>query len=363
MEARALLSTVSARAADISAARHAPFGRPIVTQLPTAPKIDVSTVPANGDVNPYGVVFVPPGFRAGGPLRPGDILVSNFNAQSNLQGTGTTIVRVTPSGTQSLFFQGQTGLGLTTALGILKSGFIIVGNMPTTDGTSNTVQPGSLIVIDRFGNQVANLSDPRFVNGPWDMAVNDRGTRPQIFVSNVLNGTVVRFDLRETNHGRGLALVSATQIASGYTHRSDPEALELGPTGLAFNASRNVLYVASTADNAIYAIPNAGTTRRDRGTGRIIFSDPTHLHGPLGLVLAPNGDLLAANGDAVNPDPTQPSEIVEFNPHGRFIGQFSLDPTTEGAPFGIAVQRFGRRVGFAAVNDLNNTVEAWLVRR
>src|ERR1700688_5290239 len=49
----------------------------------------VSTVPGNGDVNPYGVAFVPPGFPAGGTIRPGDILVSNFNSSANLQGTGT----------------------------------------------------------------------------------------------------------------------------------------------------------------------------------------------------------------------------------------------------------------------------------
>src|SRR5215471_5173764 len=49
----------------------------------------VSTVPPNGDVNPYGVAFVPQGFQSGsGPLRAGDILVSNFNNSKNLQGTG-----------------------------------------------------------------------------------------------------------------------------------------------------------------------------------------------------------------------------------------------------------------------------------
>ena len=56
----------------------------------------VSTVPANGDVNPYGVAFVPPGFPTGGTINPGDILISNFNSSANLQGTGTTIVDVPP---------------------------------------------------------------------------------------------------------------------------------------------------------------------------------------------------------------------------------------------------------------------------
>ena len=56
-----------------------------------SPVVTVSTVPPNGDVNPYGVAFVPLGFPTGGALAPGDVLVSNFNNNQNLQGTGTTI--------------------------------------------------------------------------------------------------------------------------------------------------------------------------------------------------------------------------------------------------------------------------------
>ena len=49
-----------------------------------------STVPKNGDVNPYGVAVVP---ASTGSLVAGDVLVSNFNNHRNLQGTGTTIVQ------------------------------------------------------------------------------------------------------------------------------------------------------------------------------------------------------------------------------------------------------------------------------
>jgi hypothetical protein len=49
----------------------------------------------------------------------------------------------------------------------------------------------------------------------------------------------------------------------------------------------------------------------------------------------PNGDLITANGDAVNGDPTQPSEIVEFTKNGEFVGQFNVDAGQEGA-FGMA---------------------------
>ncbi|MGA2226803.1 MAG: hypothetical protein ABSH41_20390 [Syntrophobacteraceae bacterium] len=64
----------------------------IIPNLPATPTHSITTVPPNGDVNPYGVAFVPWGFPSGGPLQPGDILVSNFNNFNNLQGTGTTIV-------------------------------------------------------------------------------------------------------------------------------------------------------------------------------------------------------------------------------------------------------------------------------
>lgn len=81
-------------------------------QILPFPTATVSTIPSNGDVNPYGVAFVPKGFRGDGMLAPGDILVSNFNNAQNIQGTGTTIVKIAPSGQQSLFFQGTRTFGL-----------------------------------------------------------------------------------------------------------------------------------------------------------------------------------------------------------------------------------------------------------
>src|SRR5262245_14808892 len=139
------------------------------TRFPILPPVPLasSTIPANGDLNPYGLAFVPAHFRSnGGALSTGDLLVSNFNNSSNAQGTGTTIVKVSPNGTTSLFFQGQTGLGLTTALGVLKKGFVLVGNVPTTDGTCPTVHPGSILVLDADGVLVQTLSDPKMLNGP-----------------------------------------------------------------------------------------------------------------------------------------------------------------------------------------------------
>ena len=340
---------------------------PIVPNLPQAAFQTVSTIPSNGDLNPYGVAFVPQGFPSGGALHPGDILVSNFNSSANNQnGTGTTIVDIAPDGRESLFYQGPSTtdqIGLDTALGILNSGFVIVGNVPATyksDGSIATVGQGSLRILDRTGKVVGTISDPALLDGPWDLTINDQGDHAQVFVSNVLSGTVTRIDLTIPAGGNPM-VISETQIASGYAHQIVQAELAIGPTGLAYDPGRDILYVASTGDNEIFAIPDAKDRTSDTGMGRLVYSDPAHLHGPLGLVLAPNGDLIAANGDGVNPDPKQPSELVEFTPGGHFVGQFSIDSSPDG-PFGLAVSDVGGILRLAAVDDDLNTLDVWTFR-
>jgi hypothetical protein len=359
LETRELLSTAVAPHAEVSVASQKQHTPPIIAQLPTAPVQITSTVPANGDVNPYGVAFVPRGFPKGGVLNPGDVLVSNFNNSNNLQGTGTTIVRITPNGGTSVFYQGPPGVGLSTALGILKEGFVIVGSVPSTDGTSATAQPGSLLVLNRNGQLVANFTSNTLLNGPWDLTINDQGDRAQIFVSNVLSGTVSRINVKFSAHG-GFKVLSAIQIASGYTHHGDPVGFEVGPTGLYYDAGADTLYVASTGDNAIFAVRHAGTAHNDQGTGKVIYRDNAHLRGPLGLTLALDGNLITANSDLVNPDPNQTSELVEFTKRGKFVGQFSLNPNPGGA-FGVASGLIGAHHRFAAVNDVTNSVQVWQV--
>jgi hypothetical protein len=321
-----------------------------------SPVRTVSTVPANGDVNPYGVAFVPKTFETGsGPLKHGDILVSNFNNSSNLQGTGTTIVRVPASGKPSLFFQGKTGLGLSTALGTLQYGFVVVGNAPTTDGTSATAKPGSLLVIDNQGKRIQTIAND-WIQYPWDMALVDHGDRAIAFVTNALNGTVSRLDFKVSSSG--LTLMSAKTIASGYVHRGDPVALFVAPTGLVYDAKPDRLYVASTGDNAVFAIPDAANTETDNGKGSIVYQDDAHLHGALGLAEAPNGHLLVSNNDAVNSGPGRPSEIVEFTKEGSFVKELSVDPA-QGGSFGMAVSSTSDQAIFAAVDDNAATLIIW----
>jgi sugar lactone lactonase YvrE len=180
----------------------------------------------------------------------------------------------------------------------------------------------------------------------------------QLFVSNALSGTVTRVDL-DVPAGGTPVVESETKIASGYAHMTGPNGLIVGPAGLAFDARRDVLYVASTGDNEIFAVPDAARTHTSHGKGQVVINDSAHLHGPVGLLLAPDGGLIVSNGDAVNPDPNHPNELVEFNREGEFIGQFQLDSGAGGAASGIALTVVNGEVRFAAVDGNTNTLDLW----
>jgi hypothetical protein len=327
---------------------------------PGNPIISADTT-ITGDSNPYGVAFVPDGFPADGLLAPGDLVVSNFNGPSGFQGTGSSILRVTQAGAVSVFFQGPPppapGIGFSTALGVLKSGFVIAGAVPTTDGTCHTVTAGELMIFDRNSNIVATLTDSDLLDGPWDLTIRDRGDHAQVFVSNVLNGTVTRINLLIPSGGNPV-VESETRIASGYKTDCSDAAVVVGPTGLALDHDGDSLFVASTDDNAIFVVRDAVNRKSDGGTGRLVYRDDTHLHGPLALALAPNGHLITANGDAVNEDDSHVSYYVEFTKNGRFVSWFQIDPVI-GSAFGLAVKESDDHVLFAAVDDNTSMLEEW----
>ena len=325
----------------------------------------VSTVPTNGDVNPYGVAVVP---RSTGKLTKGNILVSNFNNSANLQGTGTTIVQISPNGKFSLFAQINASklngacpgcVGLTTALVVLQRGWVIVGSLPTTDGTSATAQAGCLIVLNSWGN-VAETFAGSHINGPWEMTAFDEGDQAALFVTNVLNGTVaangkvvnrgtvLRLDLDVPTQGDGKPTrESTTVIGSGFSQRTDTMALVIGPTGVGL--SGNTLYVADSLNNRIAAIPNALTRHTTAFAGRDVTSNGM-LNDPLGLTIAPNGHILTANGND--------GFLVETTPSGTQVAQQLVDssgsPPGGGCLFGLAVVPGGAGVYF--VDDCTNTL-------
>ena len=320
-----------------------------------------STVPGNGDVNPYGVAVIP---SSAGDLFQGNILVSNFNDKGNVQGTGTTITQVTPVGKTSVFATINKnlpgcpgGVGLTTALTALQSGWVIVGSLPTRGGSISGA--GCLIVLDRWGH-VRETFTGKGINGPWDMTADDLGNQAVLFVTNVLNGTVaahghtvyegsvVRLDVAIPSSGLPYIWYS-DQIGSWLPERLNSAALVIGPTGLGLGAD-GTLYVADTLDSQITAIPDALYQADDPGPGHTVAAHG-HLNGELGLVIAPNGDILTVNGGNGN--------LVEVTPSGTQIAVQRLDssgsPAGAGALFGLAVVPGHDAVYF--VDDATNQLD------
>jgi hypothetical protein len=320
-------------------------------------KVIASTVPQNGDVNPYGVAVVR---HSTGNLHKGDVLVSNFNDKTNTQGTGTTIVQVNPHGGASLFAAISDsscpgGVGLTTALVVLRNGWVIVGSLPTQKGAISG--PGCLIVLDKWGH-VRETITGHGIDGPWDMTALDLGNVTELFVTNVLGGilgpknpnggTVVRLIITSEAHETPELLVS-TRIGSGFPARTDANALVIGPTGVGLGQD-GTLYVADSLDNRIAAIPHATFTLGDDGRGRTVSAGGA-LMGELGLAIAPNGDILTVNGGDGN--------MVETTPGGMQVAVKTVDKNMGGAGnlFGLAVKPGADAVYFVDDFGMDNNLQ------
>ncbi len=337
-----------------------------------------STVPDDGDQNPYAVVVAP---VSAGRITKGDVLVDNFNDLSNLQGRGTTIIAYSPATGQTRLVAKLArdagscpgGIGLTTAMTMLTTGWIIVGSTPSTDGTTRTRGDGCLLVLDPDGNIVESWSGGQ-INGPWgNMAVIDNGATAALFVSMVgfdLPGpqvrdpvtgypvtlhkaTVLRIDL-DIPAGRPPVVRARTVVGDGFAHRADRGDFLIGPTGLAI-APDGVLYVSDALGNRIVAIADAATRTDSAGTGLEVTRDGL-LSKPLSLMWLPNGHLLTCNG--------WNGQVVEIDPVARrqIYAQWidtnqAQSPPGNGDLFGMAMRPDGRAF-YYVTDDMNMLMEA-----
>jgi hypothetical protein len=354
-------SALAACAVVVAAAPSAASARPFLDRFNNITNI-ASTVPASGlaagDQNPYGVAVVP---RTVGDLRRGEVLVSNFNNIGNFQGTGSSIVEISRKGKVHVFAVVPEpdptiqAVGLTTALVALRSGYVVVGNLPAPGGMLPTSSPvGALTVLDSHGNVVRTIT-AKDINGPWDMTALDFGHVVVLFVTNVMNGTVagggsvvndgtvVRITLL-IDHG--VHVISNQVIADGFPEETSTSALVVGPTGVGLG-DNDVLYVADSINNRIAAIPQAltRTTVKHNGGDAVISFGPNAvnptINDPLGLAIAPNDDIVTVNGNDGN--------AVETTPWGTIVAVKTLIPNGGGDLFGIAIKPFDRGLYF--VND------------
>ncbi len=203
----------------------------------------------------------------------------------------------------------------------------MVGSLPTSNGSAATAESGCLIVLDSSGHVLQTISGPP-INGPWDMTAVASGQNATLFLTNVLNGTVANGET-VTNEGtvarirlhtsdrRAPKVTSMSVIATGFPERTDPAALVVGPTGVALG-EEGTLYVADTQGNRIAAVPGALNRATPVGEGGTTVAKGGYLNNPLGLTLAPNGDILTANADDGN--------LVETTPVGAEFQPFDTKP-------------------------------------
>ncbi len=332
-----------------------------------------STVTDNGDLNPYAIVVAP---ASVGKIQKDDVLVDNFNNISNLQGTGGTIVDYNPTTKKTTLFakvpqrlpQCPGGVGLTTAMTMLKTGWVIVGSTPSTDGTTKTRGEGCLLVFDANGQLATVWTGPN-ISGPWgNIASVDNGSTATLFVSMAgfdLPGpevrdpatggsmvyhkaTVLRIGLTIAD-GQKPVISSQTVVGDGFANRADKDVFLIGPTGLAL-AADGTLYVSDAVANQVTAIPDALTRTSSGGTGRVVTKDGL-LQRPLALAMTPGGHLLACNG--------KNGQVVEIDPvagkqlYAQWVdANQAQSPPGNGDLFGIAMTPDGK--GFYYVEDEMN---------
>jgi hypothetical protein len=330
----------------------------------------INTVPDNGDQNPYAIFVAP---VSAGVVKAGDVLVDNFNNAANLQGTGSTIVDYHPDTKQMSLFatiprdlkECPGGVGLSTAMTMLKSGWVVVGSTPSNDGTTGTKGAGCLIVIDPNGKIAKTISSPN-INDPWgNMAVVDNGDHATLFISMAGFGvgsadgnppvfkqyTVLRLDLDIPN-GQTPVVKSETVVASGFGAQADKGVFLVGPTGLALSADNKLLYISDAIGNRINVIEDPLTRDTSAGVGRQLTADGM-LHRPLAMITTPQGHLLvtnALNGQVVEIDPSAAKQL-----YARWIDTDKAQtPPGNGDLFGIALTPAGD--GFYYVEDDVNTL-------
>jgi DNA-binding beta-propeller fold protein YncE len=108
-----------------------------------------------------------------------------------------------------------------------------------------------------------------------------------------------------------------------------------------------MLYVADTQTNTISAIPQATTRTTAQPVTAGVLSGGGALDAPLGMTMAPNGDVIVANGNNGN--------AVEITPTGRQLATKTLVKNGAGDLFGIITTP----AGIIAVNDGTNALEVF----
>jgi hypothetical protein len=325
-------NTMPAQPMSAGAAANAPdktpdSGNSILAQLTNQVVIGSTIDPSFGQLNPYGLTVAP---STNGMLTQGDLVVCNFNASSNVQGTGYTIVALhpMPGSTPTLIDADPTTLTGCNALALAPN---------DTIWAAAFVSNGNPI-ISPSGTLIKNLTGAPF-NHPFGEAyANPKHGTPAFYVSNAGDGTIVRINLDSS--------LSMQVIAKGFPVNHGPPGSILGPSGLQYERKTDTLFVVDGANNSVTAIKNVSSIGgvvclqvRDRGrhfAGRfaaharvLIMGAP--LNGPISSALLFDGHLVIGN----TLDPDGKNLMIEIGRNGKVLDVRNVDTGAAGALFGM----------------------------
>jgi hypothetical protein len=302
--------------------------------------------PANGAQNPYGLTVAP---VTSGDFKAGDLVVCNFNAKSNVQGTGKSIVALHPvPGSKPVHVSSIKPLLGCDSLALASDDTIWAASMVADDNP----------VVSTAGKLIANISGKPF-DQPWGQVFAQPSSgAPAFYETNAGNGSVVRINLGSK--------FTYDVIARDFPVNHGKPGTALAPSGLAYDASIDTLYFADGQNNTVVAfkdvskIPAHGIRAVDDGmkfTGpaasdaRIVFAG-SPLNGPISLALLPNGNLVAGN----TLDPNGKNLLVELSSSGALLDVRNVDTGAAGALFGIVATGktgFDTKLYFNDDNDNN----------
>ncbi|HEY1869136.1 MAG TPA: hypothetical protein VGG70_12640 [Candidatus Cybelea sp.] len=281
--------------------------------------------PVNGAQNPYGLTIAP---ATSGDFTAGDLVLCNFNAKSNVQGTGQSVVALHPMpNSKPKHVSAIKSLHGCDALALDESDIIWASVMVANDNP----------VIDANGKLIQNIKGKPF-SQPWGQiyAQTTSGT-PAFYETNAGNGSVVRINL-----GSGFTY---DVIATNFPVNHGKPGTALAPSGLAYDAPSDTLYFADGQNNTVVAFKNVTTIPKHgikaidngmkfsgpaAGNARIVFSGKP-LNGPISTALLPNGNLIVGN----TLDPDGKNLLIELTASGKLLDVRNVDKGPAGALFGI----------------------------
>ncbi|MGB7048893.1 MAG: hypothetical protein WBD57_11265 [Candidatus Cybelea sp.] len=279
-----------------------------------------------GQLNPYGLDVAK---STNGAFTRGDLAVCNFNDSANVQGTGYTIVALhpKPGSTPTLVaadpttLLGCTAVALTADDTIFAAAFAANGNP----------------VFSSSGSLITNLTGSPF-NSPFGetYAVPKRGT-PVIYESNAADGSIVRISVGGS--------YSTEVIATGFPVNGGAPGGILGPSGLQYDADRDMLYVVDGQNNSVTTISKVSSlhagclavkSNGKRFAGRCgsqarILYEGAPLNGPISSALLFNKTLVVGN----TLDPNGENLMVAINPGGHVQDVRNVDTGAAGSLFGM----------------------------